>query len=91
MRRAARVDETQIDIVAALRKIGAQVAHLHTVGGGIPDLLFSFRGRTYLAECKTGSVGWKLTEAQRDFHANWPEKILIFTGVADVALWVNRQ
>ena len=48
MRRAARVDETQAEIVAALRKIGASVWII-----GLPlDLLVGYRGRTYLMECK---------------------------------------
>lgn len=32
--RAARVDQNQAEIVAALRKAGASVQHLHTIGKG---------------------------------------------------------
>ena len=52
MRRAARVDANQIEVVAALRAIGATVQHLHSVGGGCPDLLVGFRGRNVLLEVK---------------------------------------
>ena len=52
MRRAARVDVTQPDIVKALRKIGAEVTYLHVVGQGCPDLLVSFRQRWWVIECK---------------------------------------
>lgn len=54
MRYAARVDGNQEDIVKALRKIGATVTLLHRLGGGVPDLLVSFRQRWYVMECKTG-------------------------------------
>lgn len=63
MRRAARVDSTQPEIVAALRKIGAQVTYMHQIGGGVPDLLVSFRQRWYVLECK--SAGGELNEDQK--------------------------
>ena len=52
MRRAARVDKNQVAVVAALRKIGASVLHLHREGGGCPDLLAGYRGRNVLLEVK---------------------------------------
>ncbi|KAA0089337.1 hypothetical protein CIW54_07680 [Paraburkholderia sp. T12-10] len=52
MRRAAKVDGNQSDIVAALRKVGASVTPIHTVGNGCPDLAVGFRGRTVLFEVK---------------------------------------
>ena len=39
MRRAARTDANQAEIVAALRGVGASVQPLHAVGQGCPDLL----------------------------------------------------
>jgi hypothetical protein len=50
---AARADSNQTAIVAALRKAGASVQHLHTVGSGCPDLMVGFQGRNYLMEIKT--------------------------------------
>ena len=55
MRRAARVDSNQGDIVKALRKIGAVVTPLHTVGKGVADLLVSFRQQWFLMEVKDGA------------------------------------
>ena len=52
MRRAARVDSNQPDIVKALRKIGAEVTHLHRVGKGVSDLLVSYRQKWFVLECK---------------------------------------
>jgi Holliday junction resolvase len=67
--RAARVDRNQREIVAALRKAGASVEHLHAVGKGVPDLLVGYKGRNYLLEVK-GERG-KLTPAQVDWHEGW--------------------
>lgn len=52
MRRAARIDENQPDIVAALRKMGAEVTPLHRVGQGVSDLLVSWRQRWFVLEVK---------------------------------------
>lgn len=74
MRRAANVDNNQATIVAALRQVGALVQHLHSVGGGCPDLLVGFRKRLVLLEVKDGSKrpsDRKLTEPEQRFHALW--------------------
>ena len=51
MRRIARVDRNQAEIVQALRSMGATVQHLHTIGKGCPDILVGFGGKT---------ISWKL-------------------------------
>jgi len=66
---ARRVDANQPEIVAALRRAGGTVTHIHTVGQGCPDLLVGFRGCNYLLECKV--IGGKLTEAEKDWHETW--------------------
>jgi hypothetical protein len=48
--RSARTDANQAEIVAALRQIGVEVTDLSAVGGGVPDLLLSYRGYWLLAE-----------------------------------------
>ena len=65
MRRKARVDTNQAEIVEAARMIGAQVTSLHKHGEGVPDLLISFRGRWYLVEVKMENG--KLTDAEEKF------------------------
>jgi hypothetical protein len=70
MRRAAKIDANQPDIVQALRALGAFVQPLHTVGGGCPDLLASFQGRTLLIEVKA-SAKHRLTPDQQVWHASW--------------------
>ena len=72
MRRAARVDENQAEIVAALRAIGASVWII-----GIPvDICAGYRGRTTLIEIKTltgkrNPKPNKHTELQREFMRTW--------------------
>jgi len=72
MRRAARVDENQAEIVSALRQAGATVWII-----GLPvDLAVGFRGQTLLMECKqiTGKRNPKparYTQLQKDFMLDW--------------------
>ena len=72
---AARADANQREIIDALRTVGAKVLSLHRLGAGVPDLLVDFGGRLFLIECKAGKH-WKLTEAQKRFHATWRVKIV---------------
>ena len=70
MRRRGRVDNNQKEIVEALRKIGASVQILSSVGSGCPDILVGFRGNNYLFEIKS-SEKEKLTEDENTFFLNW--------------------
>jgi hypothetical protein len=72
VRRAARIDRNQVDVVIALRKIGATVQHLHTVGGGCPDLLVGFRGRNMLLEVKSDGG---LNDLETEWHRDWRGKV----------------
>lgn len=66
MRRAARVDANQADIVSALRAAGCKVWII-----GLPvDLLVGKAGVTVLVECKTAKGGY--TPLQEAFLADWP-------------------
>lgn len=74
MRRAAKVDANQAEIVEALRKAGARVQPLHTVGQGVPDLLVGFKGQTLLMECKDGTKppsARQLTPEQQAWLQAW--------------------
>lgn len=74
MRRAAKVDANHSEIVAALRHVGASVADASKLGGGFPDLVVGFRGRTWLLEVKDGSKppsARKLTPDQVAFRDGW--------------------
>jgi hypothetical protein len=66
IRRAARVDANQAQIVSALRAAGAYVWII-----GLPvDLLVGYKNQTFLVEIKNGPRK-RLTALQEDFFANW--------------------
>ena len=67
MRRAAKIDANQPDIVEAFRKMGCDVLHTHTLGKGAPDLVVVYSGIALLVEIK-GAKG-KLTEAQETLYS----------------------
>ena len=97
MRRAAKVDANQREVVAALRDAGATVQLLHAVGEGCPDLLVGYRGGNYLLEVKDGRKppsAQKLTPQQEIWHRDWrghrvvvnsPEAALVAIGVIVVS------
>jgi Holliday junction resolvase len=91
MRRSAKVDANQTEIVQALRKAGATVQSLAATGCGVPDLLVGFGGATYLLEVKDGSKplsARKLTPDQVEWHANWKGGPLVVVESAEQALSV---
>lgn len=91
-RRAAKVDRNQREIVDALRKVGATVHPLHTVGAGCPDILIGYRGRNLLAEIKDGAKppsAQGLTPVQVFWHETWRGQVAIVTSV-DEALALLR-
>lgn len=74
MKFARRADGNQPQIIEAMRSIGAVVQPLHTVGGGVPDLLVAFRNRTLVVEVKDPTkpkADRQLTPAQVKWHAMW--------------------
>jgi len=78
VRRAAKVDKNQGEVVSALVGIGVSVFPMHGVGGGFPDLLWWHRGVYGLIEVKEPSRrnhSHVLTPAQERFHSDWPGHI----------------
>ena len=74
MRTAARTDKNHAEVVAALRKVGASVQSLASIGKGCPDLLVGYHGILYLMEIKDGSnVPSKqlLNPDQKKWHDAW--------------------
>lgn len=74
MRRAAKIDANQTQVVEALRAAGATVQSLAAVGQGVPDLLVGFQGKTLLMEVKDGRKPpsqRQLTEDQLKWHGAW--------------------
>lgn len=70
MRRDAKTDVNQAQIVAALREAQRTVVLLHRVGQGVPDLLVGYQGKMVLLEVKAGAKS-KFTQQQLEFRDNW--------------------
>lgn len=90
MRRAAKVDRNQPEIVATLRRLGFSVQPLHAVGGGVPDLLCARRGATHLIEVKDGEKppsARKLTPDQVEWHAGWNAPVAVINSVEEAVEW----
>jgi Holliday junction resolvase len=89
MRRKARADANQPEIVSALRHAGATVIHTHTVGKGFVDIVVGFRNQTYLMELKDGSKkpsARVLTEDEFALHTTWRGGPLVVVSSVDEAL-----
>ena len=86
--RAAKIDNNQPEIVAALRMAGCSVYSTAGVGRGFPDLAVGREGVTYLLEVKDGSLppsARKLTTDEAHFHALWRGHAMVVSSV-DAAL-----
>lgn len=93
MRRAAKVDDNQRDIVQALRQIGATVQPLSAVGDGVPDLLVGYRALNILIEVKDGAKPkskQNLTMEQETWHARWLGQVVIINNTEDAINYVRR-
>ena len=86
MRRAARTDTNQAQIVAELRKAGCTVQHLHAIGQGTPDLLVGYAGTNYLLEVKDGAKSpsrRKLTPDEEEWHRRWGGQVAVVATSAE--------
>lgn len=87
MRRAARRDAGEQDIIKAMREAGAYVKMINDEG--LFDLLVSYRGKTLMIEVKDGTKppsARRLTEAEQKFHDEWPGSDLYIVNSVDEAL-----
>jgi len=69
MRRAAKIDSNQPELVEAFRTLGCSVLSLATVGKGVPDLLVATQGITWLVEVKIPKG--KENAKQLEFAETW--------------------
>lgn len=82
MRRAAKVDRNQAEIVEALRKAGASIQVLSGVGHGFPDLLVARPGELALP-MEVKMPGEDLTEMEQEWFANWGGRAAIVYSIDD--------
>lgn len=74
MRRAAKVDDNQSELVQVLRQLGCSVTPTHAIGKGFPDLAIGIMGISILAEIKDGKKvpsARKLTSDEIIWHEEW--------------------
>ena len=93
MRRAARIDGNQTEIVQALRAAGATVQSLAAVGHGCPDLLVGMHGTSYLMEVKDGSLApsrRRLTPDEAAWHAMWQGHVAVVESAADALACIGK-
>lgn len=94
MRRAAKIDRNQPEIVAALRKIGCTVAITSAVGCGFPDLVVARNRRNWLVEIKDGRLppsARELTPDQLEFHTRWAGQVDVVNSVEEAILLVTEE
>lgn len=87
MRRAARRDDNEREIIDALRAAGAYVKQIND--DGTFDLLVWFAGRCLLIEVKDGKKppsARRLTEAEQKFHDEYPGNNLFIVNSVEEAL-----
>lgn len=90
--RAAKIDANQPEIIAALRKVGASVQPLHTVGQGCVDLLVGYRGANHCLEIKDGSKppsARELTDDQIEWHLNWRGHAMVVNTVDEALIAIG--
>ena len=88
MRRAAKTDLNQAEVVNEFRRLGASVQCLHSVGHGVPDLLIGYQLRNYLVEVKDGAKA-TLTPDQVVWHNRWPGQVDVVRFVSDVKTFME--
>jgi len=87
MRRAAKVDDNQNDVVDRFRELGCSVAITSKLGQGFSDLVVGLGGFNVLVEVKDGSKPpskRKLTDDEQKFMEGWRGEYRIVETLADV-------
>lgn len=94
MRRAAKIDANQTEIVKALRKFGASVQSLASTGKGCPDLLVGFRGMNWLLEIKDDQKvksARKLTDDQVVWHESWRGQVHVIESIDQAINLISKN
>lgn len=93
MRRAARTDDNQKEIVSTFRQLGCSVETTHTLGSGFPDIVVGCFGFNLLVEIKDGAKPpskRKLTPDEERWHQLWTGQIDIVESSDDVLSLVQK-
>lgn len=93
MRKAARIDDNQNQLVRNLRAIGASVKVLSMVGKGFPDIAVGWNGNNYLFEIKDPNKvpsKRKLTPDEQVFFDTWSGQRAIVETIEDCLTIMNK-
>jgi hypothetical protein len=95
MRRAAKVDANQPEIVKTFRAMMCSVQHTHMIGEGFPDVIIATtkNGPSHLIEIKDGDKPpskRKLTRDEQKWHDEWLGNVHIVETPAQAEDLVNK-
>jgi Holliday junction resolvase len=93
IRRAAKIDDNQNELVALIRAMGVSVAITSAAHDGFTDLVVGFGGITVLVEVKDGSkepARRKLTPQQVAFHGSFKGAITVIENEQQAVELVSR-
>lgn len=97
MRRAAKIDSNQHEIIDVFKRYGFSVLMLHQLGHGCPDILIGKHKQNTLVEIKDGNKSKskrKLTEDQQVFHETWKGSVYVVESIQqaiDLALIMDQN
>jgi hypothetical protein len=92
MRRIAKIDSNQTEIVGLFRQAGYSVQSLAQLGNGVPDLLIARNGVNHLVEIKDGEKspsGQRLTKDQFDWIAKWKGRVRVVSSKTDAVAMIE--
>lgn len=96
MRRDAKADANQPEIVEELRALGYKVAHTYQLGRGLPDIIvggYNHRcGHNTLLWVEIKTDGGCLTEHEKEFHDEWYDyPVITATNAEQVLQWFGAK
>ncbi len=87
MRRAAKIDANQNQVVKDLRKLGFSVRITSSLGQGFVDLVLGKAKKNYLVELKDGSKppsARKLTPDEEKFIEEWKGSVIVASSLEEI-------
>lgn len=94
MRRRAKIDANQPEIVRVLRDAGYVVHSIAQLGNGFPDLLVGKGKKNWLFEIKDPSQKpsqRKLTDDERGWHAAWTGQVNVIETAGEAILVMEKS
>ena len=90
MRRKARVDTNQAQVVKELKQAGVSVLHTHQLGEGAPDIIVGYGHTNLLVELKDPDKPpskRRLTPDEQEFFDTWRGEVIVAHRAEDILGW----